>query len=66
VAYDYPDYHGAGDEWPKLDYDNMARVDRTLALALYDMATASQPPAWNRANPKTAAYVAARAGGGSR
>ena len=38
VAYIFPDYHGVGDEWPKLDYQNMARVDQAIALGLWNMA----------------------------
>jgi Zn-dependent M28 family amino/carboxypeptidase len=53
VAFDYPDYHGLGDEWQKIDYDNMARVDRMVALGLFEMANSTSPPEWNAANPKT-------------
>jgi hypothetical protein len=34
VSYVFPDYHQPGDEWQKLDYDNLARVDVTLALGI--------------------------------
>ncbi len=34
VAFEFPDYHGAGDHWDKIDYANMARVARTVALTL--------------------------------
>lgn len=61
VAFDYPDYHGLGDEWPKVDYNNMAKVDRMVALALFNMANALQPPKWNAANPKTATFRDAQA-----
>jgi hypothetical protein len=60
VAYDYPDYHKAGDEWPKLDYENMARVDRTVALAALDIANNPQAPKWDASNPKTERFVKAR------
>ena len=60
VAYNFPDYHQAGDEWPKLDYENMAKVDRTIALGLIDMANSSTVPHWDAANPKVAQYVKAR------
>ncbi len=60
VAFDYPDYHAVGDEWQKIDYDNMAKVDRAVALALYLMADSDEPVHWNEANPKTAPYVKAR------
>src|SRR6202035_2174510 len=34
VSFEYPDYHGLGDEWQKIDYDNMAKVERGVAAAL--------------------------------
>lgn len=61
VAYAFPDYHQAGDEWQKLDYENMALVDRTIALAVVDLANSMAVLKWNEANPKTAAFVKARA-----
>ena len=60
VAFDYPDYHGLGDEWQKVDYNNMAKVDRMVALALWNIGNAEQPPHWNASNPKTAEFRAAR------
>jgi hypothetical protein len=59
VAFDFPDYHAVGDESRKIDYDNMAKVDRAVALALYLMADSDRPVRWNEANPKTAPYVKA-------
>jgi hypothetical protein len=59
VAFDYPDYHAVGDEWQKIDYDNMAKVDRAVALALFLMADSEQPVRWNESNPKTMPYVTA-------
>jgi hypothetical protein len=56
VGYIFPDYHQASDEWPKLDYENMAKVDRTIALALWRLADNATAPAWNADNPKTEAY----------
>jgi Zn-dependent M28 family amino/carboxypeptidase len=61
VGYVFPDYHGAGDEWPKIDYDNMAKVDWTIALAAYRVADSTDVPQWNAGNPKTERYVKARA-----
>jgi hypothetical protein len=60
VSYVFPDYHQPGDEWQKLDYDNLAKVDVTVALGILDMANSSQAPQWNKENPKTARYVQAR------
>jgi hypothetical protein len=59
VAYIYPDYHKASDEWPKLDYENMAKVDVCVALGIWTMANSEKAPEWNRENPKTARYVQA-------
>lgn len=60
VGYIFPDYHQVGDEWPKLDYENMAKVDRAVALALFRVADSSDLPKWNTANPKTEKYVKAQ------
>jgi hypothetical protein len=59
VAYQFPDYHKAGDHWDKVDYENMAKVDRTIALAITMIANNPLEPKWNEANPKTARYVKA-------
>jgi len=59
VTYEFPDYHQVGDEWQKLDYDNMARVDRTVALAALQLASDVTPPKWAETNPKTQRFVEA-------
>jgi hypothetical protein len=59
VAYVYPDYHGLGDHWEKIDYSNMEKVDRMVALALIMIADSSEEPRWNEANSRTARYVKA-------
>jgi Zn-dependent M28 family amino/carboxypeptidase len=59
VAYVYPDYHGLGDHWDKIDYANMAKVNRSVAVGLAMIANNAQEPKWNEANPKTARYVKA-------
>jgi hypothetical protein len=61
VAYEFPDYHAVGDEWQKLDYENMARVDRMVALGVWMLAQSDKVPSWNAANPETKPYVAAAA-----
>ncbi len=60
VSYIFPDYHQPGDEWQKLDYDNLAKVDVTVALGVLEMANSAQAPQWNKENPKTARYVQVR------
>ena len=57
VSYVYPDYHKASDEWPKLDYENLAKVDRAIALGVWNMANDARAPQWNKENPKAARYI---------
>jgi hypothetical protein len=59
VAYVYPDYHQPGDHWEKIDFDNMARINRMIALALVMIADNAEAPKWNEANPKTVRYAQA-------
>jgi hypothetical protein len=60
VSYVFPDYHQPGDEWQKLDYENLAKVDVTVALGILDMANSAQAPQWNKENPKAARYLEVR------
>jgi hypothetical protein len=60
VSYMFPDYHAVGDEWPKLDYENMAKVVRAVALGAWDLANSEAAPEWNAEEPRTAPYVKAR------
>jgi hypothetical protein len=60
TAVDYPDYHGLGDEWQKIDYENMAKVDRMIALGVLDIANSLKTPEWNAQNPKTVPFREAR------
>jgi len=60
VAFDYPDYHRPTDHWDKIDYENMARTDRMVALALLMLAQDADPPRWNANNPRAARYLKAR------
>ncbi len=57
VTYDFPDYHAVGDEWQKLDYDNMAQVDRAVAIAVLELASSLVAPRWNAAYPQAKQYV---------
>jgi Zn-dependent M28 family amino/carboxypeptidase len=60
VGYVFPDYHKPGDEWQKLDYDNLAKVDLTVALAVFRVANSLETPQWNKDIPDTARYIKAR------
>ncbi len=59
VAWTFPDYHRPGDEWEKLDYENMERAVRTCAIAVWRAANADTAPQWISSNPRTARYVQA-------
>jgi Peptidase family M28 len=59
VADDYSDYHKAGDEWQKIDYANMAKVDRAIALGVLRLASEAAPPRWNEASAAARPYVEA-------
>jgi len=59
VAFAFPDYHGAGDHWEKIDYANMAKVDRMVTRALLMIANDPEAPKWNESNPKAARYLKA-------
>lgn len=61
VAFEFPDYHKVGDEWQKIDYDNMAKVDRMVALGLLSISNSAAVPHWNADNPKTEQYRKAAA-----
>jgi hypothetical protein len=60
VAFQFPGYHETSDVWPKIDFTNMARVDRMIALATVMLADSPDPPRWNAANPKVTRYRKAR------
>jgi Zn-dependent M28 family amino/carboxypeptidase len=47
VAFDFPDYHRASDTADKIDYENMARVDRAVAAGVIAIADRPAPPAWS-------------------
>ena len=59
TAFIFPDYHKVGDHWDKVDYPNLAKVNRVVALGLLMIANNPVEPKWNEANPKAAKYVQA-------
>jgi Zn-dependent M28 family amino/carboxypeptidase len=58
VAWTFPDYHRPGDHWDKLDYPNLQRVTRAIALTALAVADNEQPPTWVD-NGKTTRYMEA-------
>jgi hypothetical protein len=59
VAFIFPDYHGLADHWDKIDYANMARIDRTVGRGLLMIADTPSEPRWSESNPKAAKYLKA-------
>lgn len=59
TAFEYPDYHRPSDHREKVDYSNMAKVDRMVALGLMMLADSDAVPMWNQSNPKASAYARA-------
>lgn len=57
VAFEYPDYHGVADEWQKIDYDNLSRVNRTLALGIVMLSDDASAPHWNLDNPRAKRFA---------
>jgi Zn-dependent M28 family amino/carboxypeptidase len=57
VAYAFPDYHKVSDEWPKLDYRNMALVTRALTFGVLAIANRTAPPKWTTDNPSAEKYA---------
>ncbi len=57
VTYEFPDYHAVGDEWQKIDYDNMAKVDTAVGIGMLRMAQTLTAPKWSEANPAAKPYA---------
>ncbi|MFO0956494.1 MAG: M20/M25/M40 family metallo-hydrolase [Isosphaeraceae bacterium] len=60
TSFIFPDYHQPGDHWDKVDYDNMAKVDRMVALALLGLANDPNEPTWKADLPAVSRYARAR------
>jgi len=48
VTFLFPDYHRPGDQVSKIDFANLAKVDRAVALGVLLLAGSDQPPRWIR------------------
>ncbi len=47
VAFEYPEYHALGDTVDKIDFNNMAKVDRAIAAGIERIADESGVPKWS-------------------
>ena len=59
VAFMFADYHRATDHWDKIDYANMAKIDRVVARTVLAIADNPEPPKWNAENPRASRYLKA-------
>ena len=59
VAFMFADYHALADHWDKIDYANMAKIDRVVARAVLSIADNPEPPKWNADNPRARRYLKA-------
>ena len=57
TTYVFPDYHGVGDEWEKMDYSNMATVTRMIAAGVLLLADRETAPQWNENKKAARPYV---------
>jgi hypothetical protein len=55
VAFQFPGYHAADDEWEKIDFANMAKVDRMVAMGLLLIADGTAPR-WSEDNANAEPY----------
>ena len=47
VAFEFPDYHAVSDEASKIDYGNLAKIDRGIAAAVGAVANSAEEPRWS-------------------
>lgn len=47
VAFEFADYHAVSDEAGKIDYENLAKVDRGIAAGVAAVANAAEAPKWS-------------------
>ncbi len=56
TSFEFPDYHGLKDEWEKIDFPEMVKVDRLVARVVWTIANSRRAPEWNALDQKTAKY----------
>ena len=55
----FPDLHAPQDHWDKIDYPNLAKLNRLVSIALWMIAENPEAPSWNAEIPKAAPYLKA-------
>ena len=59
TAFEYPDYHRPSDHVEKIDFSNMVKVDKMVALTVLMTADNSKEPAWKEDVPRAKRYLEA-------
>jgi Zn-dependent M28 family amino/carboxypeptidase len=59
TAFEFPDYHGLHDEWPKIDFAALLTMNRIAATVLWTVANANTVPVWNSSLKQTERFRAA-------
>ena len=62
TAFEFPDYHGLKDEWPKIDYVSMSTLDQIVGTVAWKVADEKKVPEWNDDIAATAKFRKAAAG----
>jgi hypothetical protein len=55
----FADLHAPQDHWDKIDYSNLAKLNRLVTTALWMIAENPEAPRWNATIPKVAPYLKA-------
>jgi Zn-dependent M28 family amino/carboxypeptidase len=56
AAFEFPDYHGLKDDWGKIDYFQMADIDKLAAEVVWALANSKTAPSWNANDEKTKSF----------
>jgi hypothetical protein len=62
TAFEFPDYHGLKDEWPKIDYVSMSTLDQIVGTVAWKVADEKKVPEWNDDIAATGKFRKAAAG----
>jgi hypothetical protein len=60
AAFEFPDYHGLGDEASKIDYENLALLTATIGDAVWTIANGATPPRWFSDEKDASSFAAKR------
>ena len=61
TAFEFPDYHGLKDEWQKINYENMAKIDKVVGAVVSQLAESPRKPTWNNRLTQTEPFRKAAA-----